>query len=62
MHKGKLIAESGNPELTKVDETKNLEDFINLRENSNTNVSEPDEQLLAKFENLPVRELGSKID
>ena len=62
MHKGKLIAESGNPELAKVDETKNLEDFINLRENSNTNVSEPDEQLLAKFENLPVRELGSKIE
>ena len=62
MHKGKLIAESGNPELAKVDETKNLEDFINLRENSNTNVAEPDEQLLAKFENLPVRELGSKIE
>ena len=62
MHKGKLIAESGNPELTTADETKNLEDFINLRENSNTNVSEPDEQLLAKFENLPVRELGSKIE
>ena len=45
MHKGKLIAESGNPEFTKVDEIKNLEDFMNLIENSNTNVSEPGEQL-----------------
>ena len=60
MHKGKLIAESGNPEFTKVDEIKNLEDFMNLRENSNTNVSEPDEQLLAKFEDLPIKELEVK--
>ena len=65
MHKGKLIAESGNPEFTKADEIKNLEDFMNLEENSNTNVSEPGEQLeqlLAKFENLSVRELGSKLE
>ena len=62
MHKGKLIAESGNPEFTKVDEIKNLEDFMNLRENSNANGSDPDEQLLAKFENLPIMELGNKIE
>ncbi len=62
MHKGKLIAESGNPEFTKVDEIKNLEDFMNLREISNANVSSPDEQLSEEFEELPIVELGSKID
>ena len=62
MHKGKLIAESGNPEFTKVDEIKNLEDFMNLRETSNTNVSNPDEQLSEEFEDLPIMELGSKIE
>ena len=55
MHKGKLIAESGNPEFTKVDEIKNLEDFMNLRETSNTNVSNPDEQLSEEFEVLLIR-------
>ena len=62
MHKGKLIAESGNPEFTKVDEIKNLEDFMNLRENLSKNGSDHGEQLLAKFENLPIRELGNKIE
>ena len=28
MHKGKLIADSGNTELTKVDEIKNLEELL----------------------------------
>ena len=62
MHKGKLIAESGNPEFTKVDETSNLEGFINLRENLDTIVSESGEQLVAKFEDLPVRELENKVE
>ena len=62
MHKGKLVAESGNPEFPKVDETNNPEDFMNLIEKSNTNVSEPDEQLLAKFENLPIKEIVSKLE
>ena len=62
IHKGKLIAESGNPEFTKVDEIKTLEDFMNLRETTNTNASNPDEQLSAEFENPPLRELGSKIE
>ena len=62
MHKGKLVAESGNPGFTKVDEIKNLEDFMNLRENLSKNGSDHGEQLLAKFENLPIRELGNKIE
>ena len=50
MHKGKLIAESGNPEFTKADEIKNLENFMNSGENPETTVPESDEQSLAKFE------------
>ncbi len=62
MQEGKLIAESGNPKFTKVDEIKNLEDFTNLREKSNTTGSEPDEQLSAEFEELSIQEFGSKIE
>ena len=62
MHKGKLIAESGNPELPRVHETNNLEDSINLRKNSDTNISEADGQLLAKLEHLPIKELGSELE
>ena len=62
MHKGKLIAESGNPEFTKVDEIKNLEGFMNLRETSNANISNPDEQLSKEFEDPPIMELESKIE
>ena len=35
---------------------------MNLREISNANVSSPDEQLSEEFEELPIMELGSKID
>ena len=62
IHKGKLIAESGNPEFPKADEKNNPEDFMNLREESFTNASEPDEQLLAEFENLPIKEIVSKLE
>ena len=65
MHKGKLIADSGNTEFTKVDEIKNLEDFMNsiAIENSDADGSEPGEQLnLAKFESLASGEIGSKVE
>ena len=63
MHKGKLIADSGNTEFTKVDEIKNLEDFMNSIENSDADGSEPSEQLnLAKFESLASGEIGSKLE
>ncbi len=62
MHKGKLIAESGNPEFTKVDEIKNLEDFMNLRETLNANAPNLDKQLSEEFMELPIMELGSKIE
>ena len=63
MHKGKLIADSGNTEFTKVDEIKNLEDFMNLIENSDVDGSESDEQLnLAKFKILASEEIRSKVE
>ena len=63
MHKGKLIADSGNTELTKVDEIKNLEEFINSIENSDADGSEPGEQLkLANFESLASGGIGSKVE
>ena len=63
MHKGKLIADSGNTEFTKVDEIKNLEDFMNLIENSDVDGSESGEQLnLAKFKILASEEIRSKVE
>ena len=62
MHKGKLIADSGNTEFTKVDEIKNLEDFMNLIENSDVDGSESDVQQLAKFKILASEEIRSKVE
>ena len=43
-----------------MDEIKNLEDFMNLRETQIQMFLNPDEQLLAKFEDLPLKELEGK--